>query len=63
MRDTQREAETQQREKQAPCRKPDAGLDPRTPRSRSEPRADAPSLSPPGAPIFPVSHGKSPSIS
>ena len=28
MRDTQREAETQEREKQAPCREPDVGLDP-----------------------------------
>ena len=27
MRDTERKAETQQREKQAPCREPDAGLD------------------------------------
>ena len=33
MRDTQREARHRQREKQAPCRKPDAGLDPRTPGS------------------------------
>ena len=36
MRDTEREREGQrhrQREKQAPCRKPDVGLDPRTPGS------------------------------
>ena len=35
MRDTQREAETQhrQREKQAPCGEPDVGLGPRTPGS------------------------------
>ena len=37
-RDTWREAETQ-REKQAPCRKPDAGPDPRTPGSLPEPKA------------------------
>ena len=30
MRDTERETETQQREKQAPCREPDAGFDPGT---------------------------------
>ena len=39
---TQREAETpRQREKQAPCREPDAGLDPGTPGSCPEPKADA----------------------
>ena len=37
-----------QREKQAPHRKPDVGLDPRTQGSRPEPKADAPLLSPPG---------------
>ena len=45
MRDKQRH---RQREKQAPCGEPDAGLDPRTPGSRPEPEADAPPLSPPG---------------
>lgn len=30
-----------QREKQAPYRKLDVGLDPRTPRSHTEPKADA----------------------
>ena len=50
MRDTQREAETQAEEKQAPCREPDAGLDPRTLGSLPEPKADAQPLSPPGAP-------------
>ena len=35
MRDTERQR--QQREKQAPCRKPDEGLDPRTPGSHPEP--------------------------
>ena len=29
------------REKQAPCRKPNAGLDPETPGSCPEPKADA----------------------
>ena len=33
MRDTQREAETQAEEKQAPCREPDVGLDSRSPGS------------------------------
>ena len=52
MRDTQREAETdRQREKQAPCREPDVGLDPRTPGSQPEPKADAQPLSHPGAQI------------
>ena len=49
MRDTQREAETQ-RKKQAPCREPDVGLDPRTPGSCPEVKADAQPLSLPGAP-------------
>ena len=39
-----------QREKQAPCSEPDAGLEPRTPRSRPEPKADAQPLSHPGIP-------------
>ena len=43
-----------QREKQAPCRKPDVGLDPGTPRSWPELKADAQPLSPPGAPISSV---------
>ena len=37
-----------QREKQAPCREPDAELDPRTPGSRPEPKAEAQPLSHPG---------------
>ena len=45
MRDTER-----QREKQAPCREPNAGLDPRIPGSHPEPKADAQPLSPPGVP-------------
>ena len=50
MRGTQREAETQTEEKQAPCGEPDAGLDPRTMGSRPEPKADAQPLSHPGVP-------------
>ena len=40
---TQREngRDTRQREKQAPCRKPDVGLDPTTPGSCPGPNADA----------------------
>ena len=52
MRDTKRErGRDRQREKQALCREPDVGLDPRTPGSRPEPKADAQPLSQPGAPI------------
>ena len=40
-----------QREKQAPCREPDAGLDPRTPGSQPEPKADDQPLSHPGVPV------------
>ena len=47
MRDTQRQR-PRQREKQAPCREPDVGLDPRTPESGPGPKADAQSLSHPG---------------
>ena len=36
-----------QREKQAPCREPDAGLDPRTPASRPGPKAGAKPLGSP----------------
>ena len=39
-----------QREKQAPCRESDAGLDPRTPGSRPELKADAQPLSHPQVP-------------
>ena len=38
-------------EKQAPCREPDAGLDPETPGSRPEPKAGAKLLSHPGIPL------------
>ena len=49
--ETQREMQRhRQREKQAPCREPDVGLDPRTPGSRPESKEDAQSLSHAGAP-------------
>ena len=48
--ETQREAETEAEEKQAPHREPDVGLDLRTPGSRPELKADAPPLSHPGSP-------------
>ena len=51
MRDRDRERQRhKQREKQALCREPDVGLDPGIPGPRPEPRADAQSLSHPGAP-------------
>ena len=40
-----------QREKQAPCREPDAGLNPRTPGPHSEPKAVAQPLSHQRSPI------------
>ena len=43
-----------QREKQAPCREPNAGLNPKTPGSHPGPRADAQPLSPPGAPRYAI---------
>ena len=49
MRNTEREKQRhRQREKQAPCREPDVGLDPGTPGSCSEPKPDAQPLSHPG---------------
>ena len=52
MKDTHRERQGhRQKEKQAPCREPDVGLNPRTPQgSRPEPKADAQPLSHPGVP-------------
>ena len=51
MRDTEKERQShRQREKQAPCREPNIGLDPRTLGSQSEPKADAQPLSHPGTP-------------
>ena len=41
-----------QREKQVPCEDPYSGLDPRTPGSPPQPKADAQSLSHPGAPKY-----------
>ena len=40
-----------QREKQAPCREPDAGFDPRSPGSRPGPKAGAKPLRHPGIPV------------
>ena len=48
--ETHREAEIQAEEKQASCGEPDAGLDPRTPGSRPEPKADTQPLSHLGVP-------------
>ena len=58
MRDTEREAETQGGEKQAPCGEPDVGLDSRTPGSHPEPKADAQPLSHPCIPtaVFSIEH-------
>ena len=51
MRDREREGQRhRQREKQAPCREPDMGLDPGSPGSHPEPKADAQLLSHPGVP-------------
>ena len=51
MRDTHRErGRDRQREKQAPCREPDAGFDPGTLGSHTGPKADARLLSYPGIP-------------
>ena len=50
MRDTQREAENRQREKQAPCREPNVGLDPGTPGSCPGRKAGAKPLNHPGIP-------------
>ena len=50
MRDTQREAEFRQREKEAPCGEPDAGLDPGIPGSPPDLKADTQPLSHPGIP-------------
>ena len=53
MRDTERGRDIhRQREKQAPHREPDAGLDPRTLGSQSEPKADVQPLSHSGIPLI-----------
>ena len=49
MRDKERQKH-RQREKQASCGEPDAGLDPRTPGSCLKPKADAQPPSHPGVP-------------
>ena len=52
-RDREREGERQrhrQREKQAPCREPDVELDPGSPGSCPESKADTPPLNHPGVP-------------
>ena len=55
MRDTQREGQRhRQREKQAPWRDPNVGLDPRTPGSCPGPQADAQQLSHPGIPVISI---------
>ena len=58
MRDTHthREAETQAEGEAGSCREPHVGLNPRTPGSRPEPKADAQPLSHPGVPGS-ISHG------
>ena len=59
MRDTHRERERQkhsQREKQAPCREPDVGLNPGSPGSGAE--GGAKQLSHPGCPNIYFSNGK-----
>ena len=43
-----------QREKHAPYGEPDVGLDPRTPGSQAELKADAQPLSHPGVPLIPI---------
>ena len=50
MRDTGERQRYRQREKQAPCRQPDVGLNPKTPGSCPEPKADAQPLSHLGVP-------------
>ena len=51
MRDTERERQThRQREKQAPSREPNVGLDPGNPGSCPEVKADAQLLNHPGTP-------------
>ena len=51
MRDTQKERQRhRQGEKQAPCREPNAGLDPGIPGSHPEPKAGTKPLTHPGIP-------------
>ena len=55
MRDTQKQRH-RQRDKQSPYREPNAELDPRTPGSRPEPKADVQPLSHPGTPLHDFIH-------
>ena len=57
MRDTERQR-YRQREKQGPCKEPDAGLDPMTPGSCPGPKAGAKLLSHPGIPREPTLKNK-----
>ena len=50
-RQRQKERQRYRREKQAPCREPDAELDPGTPGPRHGPKAGAEPLSHPGIPM------------
>ena len=51
MKDIERKRQRhRQREKQAPCGKPNVGIDPRTLRLHPEPKGDTQPLSHPGAP-------------
>ena len=50
MRDTEREAETQAEGEAGSCGEPNVGLNPRTPGSRPEPKANSQPLSHPGIP-------------
>ena len=52
MRDTERQRHRRREEKQAPCKEPDAGLDPGTPGSHPGPKADAQPLSHPKTLMF-----------
>ena len=52
MRDTEREAETQAEGEADSMQEPDVGLDPRSPGSGPEPKADAQPLSHPDAPTI-----------
>ena len=59
MRDKERERQRhRQREKQPPCGEPNAGLDPRTPGSRPEPKTEAQPLSYPGIPVVMINMTK-----
>ena len=57
MRVTKREkGRDRQKEKQAPCREPNVGLDPGTSGSRPEPKAGTKLLSHPGIPLVKISN-------